>query len=248
VCKNTVSANEKVKMKEPTGKHPNPAKLGWMKREMRKPFRIMFWVLVVLMGVGLVGKLIVSVGTRDSVRKPPTKPVRIREERRFRKPQTKRPAKKRRSSYWEERRERERREREKQRQEAERRESVEAPPIISDVTPEEIERLFGIWSELTILQKGELFKNNYKRKWVEWTGKVWSVASYTVWFEYKLSSDPIRTLLVSASFGESAKRTLLQLRNGQRVTYQGRIQSCKIDLDHRCLDVSLEDARIVEIH
>lgn len=54
-------------MKEPTGKHPNPAKLGWMKREMRKPFRIMFWVLVVLMGVGLVGNLMMFLDSEDKV-------------------------------------------------------------------------------------------------------------------------------------------------------------------------------------
>lgn len=71
-----------MKTKEPTRKHPIP-KTGenWMKREMRKPFRVMFWILVGCAGVALLGELIVSVGTRDTEHKVPNEPV-VSEERR----------------------------------------------------------------------------------------------------------------------------------------------------------------------
>jgi hypothetical protein len=57
-----------MKMKEPARKHKIPvAGERWIKREMRKPFRIMFWVLVVLMGVGLVGNLMMFLDSKNEV-------------------------------------------------------------------------------------------------------------------------------------------------------------------------------------
>lgn len=49
-----------MEIKEPTRKHKIPATgESWMKREMRKPFRVMFWIFVVCVGFGLVVNLIV---------------------------------------------------------------------------------------------------------------------------------------------------------------------------------------------
>lgn len=253
-----------MKIKEPTRRHKIPRShktpssgKSWMKRQMRKPYRVMFWILVVCWGFALVGGLMMYLDSKNEVANNNInrhKTTVVSEERRVRKPQTKGPAKKRKISYWEERRERE-----KQRQEAERREQekpdrpkvrqkpIYAPPIISDITPEEIERLFGLWSKLTILQKDELFKNNYKGKWVEWTGKVWSVWGYSVCFEYELDSLQIRTLSVCVPFGPSAKETLLQLRKGQWLTYQGKIYTCEYDLKYRKLDIWLTDGRIIRM-
>ena len=56
-------------MGEPTRKHPIPGKSGWMKREMRKPFRIMFWILVVLMGVALLMVPMMLLESKDEVDK-----------------------------------------------------------------------------------------------------------------------------------------------------------------------------------
>lgn len=65
-----------MKIKEPTRKHEIPAAgESWMKKEMRKPFRVLFWILVVCMGFALVSWLIVPVGTGDTQHKLPNKPA-----------------------------------------------------------------------------------------------------------------------------------------------------------------------------
>jgi hypothetical protein len=71
-----------VNIKEPTRKHEIPeAGESWMKRKMRPPFRVMFWVLVVCVGFALVMWLIVPVETGDTQHKLPNKPA-VSEKRR----------------------------------------------------------------------------------------------------------------------------------------------------------------------
>jgi membrane glycosyltransferase len=57
------------RMKEPMRKHEiSAAGVSWMKREMRKPFRVMFWISVVCVGFALVGNLVMFlVDSKDEV-------------------------------------------------------------------------------------------------------------------------------------------------------------------------------------
>ncbi|MHC4158139.1 MAG: hypothetical protein ACYSSO_03580 [Planctomycetota bacterium] len=72
-------------MKEPTRKHKITATdENSMKREMRKPFRVMLWILIACGVFVLVGNLMMLVGSRDTEHKVSSKPV-VGEERRVEK-------------------------------------------------------------------------------------------------------------------------------------------------------------------
>jgi hypothetical protein len=63
-----------MKIKEPTRRHkiPRSHKIpssgkSWMKRQMRKPYRVMFWILVVCWGFALVGGLMMYLDSKNEV-------------------------------------------------------------------------------------------------------------------------------------------------------------------------------------
>ena len=121
---------------------------------------------------------------------------------------------------------------------------IYAPARISDITFEEMDRLFGDNSKLTSLQKDNLFNNNYKGKTVQWIGEVENVESdFVLAFSqkkgfcgghvpsvsFKHRSGIHYSFDVADStvfFPESSKNKLLQLRKGQRVIYQGEFCHC----------------------
>ena len=206
-----------MKMKEPTRKHKIPATgENWMKREMRKPFRVIFWILVVCMGLGLVGKLIVSVGNRDTEHKVANKPA-VSEKRKL--------------------------EEEHHRQKVQEK-PINASPTISDITFEEFEESF-VFGKQELQEKRKLFKNNYARRWVEWSGRV----SFTspllrkVFFNHKYVRGISWNNIVEVHFPRSSERRIQHLKRGDWVTYQARLDQW-LDTTH---EIVLVEGRIIKV-
>jgi hypothetical protein len=89
------------------------------------------------------------------------------------------------------------------------------------VTFEEIDKLFGRDSNFTELQKREFFED-YKFQRVQWTGEIMSVreslgGKLHVRFKHKQKTGVYD---ITVSFPNTAKDTLLKLKEGQTATYR----------------------------
>jgi hypothetical protein len=97
---------------------------------------------------------------------------------------------------------------------------IESEPI-SNISWQELDRIYDVQSGYTELQKKETWKN-YKGKKVRWTGIVSSVGETfgTVQLQVKMRPDTLTSdLLIDLRDSERSKA--LQLREGQAVTFVG---------------------------
>ncbi len=96
---------------------------------------------------------------------------------------------------------------------------------ILDESFADLDALFGVDSDLTELQKDELWKT-YKGKYVRWTGEVSyideSMGGISVGFRHKPGT---LTYDVLARFPMSEKGQLLRLKEGEIVKYTGRLDT-----------------------
>jgi regulator of replication initiation timing len=124
-----------------------------------------------------------------------------------------------------------------------------------------LEQLYRFYKEpITDLQKEEKYENNYKGKWVQWTGKVETVVSetredkeqYSVMFIYSHPDKNVAQCInppktrVRVQFDEMLKQRLLSFKKGAIITYQGKLPDSYKNLAG--LDggqLSLTDGRIV---
>lgn len=119
-------------------------------------------------------------------------------------------------------------------------ERVRAAPI-SDVTWEEIDRIYNLKSDFTELQKKEHWKN-YKGKKVKWAGKVGSVGETlgTLSLQVKLNPGTF-TSDVLVRLKESERQDAMKLSEGDPVTFVGILDDWG-----SIMPVTLDNGEIVE--
>lgn len=114
-------------------------------------------------------------------------------------------------------------------------ERVKAAPI-SDVTWEEIDRIYNLKNQFTELQKKEHWKN-YKGKKVKWSGKVSAVGETlgTLTLQVKLNPSTL-TSDVLVRLKESERQKAVKLSQGAPVTLVGILDDwgsiMPVTLDH----------------
>ena len=107
---------------------------------------------------------------------------------------------------------------------------------ISDVTWEEIDKIYNLKSDFTELQKREHWKN-YKGKKVKWSGKVSSVSETfgTLTLRVKLNPSTL-TSDVLVKLKESERQDAMKLSEGDLVTFVGILNDwgsfMPVTLDH----------------
>ena len=114
-------------------------------------------------------------------------------------------------------------------------ERIKAAPI-SDVTWEEIDKIYNLKNDFTDLQKNEHWKN-YKGKKVKWSGEVSSVSETlgTLGMQVKLNPGTF-TSDVLVRLKVSERQNAMKLREGDQVTFVGILDDwgsfMPITLDH----------------
>ena len=114
-------------------------------------------------------------------------------------------------------------------------ERVKVAPI-SDVTWEEIDKIYNLKSDFTELQKKEHWKN-YKGEKVKWSGKVSSVGETfgTLTLQVKLNPSTL-TSDVLVTLKESERQDAMRLSEGDPVTFIGILNDwgslMPVTLDH----------------
>jgi uncharacterized coiled-coil protein SlyX len=108
-----------------------------------------------------------------------------------------------------------------------------------------LNQLYQFYNEpITDLQKEEQYKNNYKGKWVQWTGKVGTVRfekrkkdNAEHYFVEFIHTHPDKNnvkdkimMTVTVEFDEMLKQRLLSFNEGDVVTYQGKLPDSYIGL------------------
>lgn len=94
-----------------------------------------------------------------------------------------------------------------------------------DISCSDFASQFGAKSDLSDLQKDEIFKD-YDGKYVKWTGTVSSISSTFGQLKMQVKCSP--TTLVSdaiISFDDSEKEALLQIKEGETVNFEAQLDS-----------------------
>jgi len=95
-----------------------------------------------------------------------------------------------------------------------------------DISCADFSQKFGMSSDLTNLQREELFKSTYKNKYVDWSGEVAHIDNSFGMLSVQikcLSSTFVSDAIVS--FPESEKEKLLGLSEGQQIHFEARLEN-----------------------
>lgn len=119
---------------------------------------------------------------------------------------------------------------------------------VKDIKPSEVRSFSKVFlnqlyyfynAPMTDAEKEERYKEKYKGKWVQWTGKVKSIMEnhhYYVVFIYdhpvkdKANDRDKRVVKVTVAFDKMLKERILSFKEGSIVTYQGKLPDSYVSL------------------
>lgn len=117
----------------------------------------------------------------------------------------------------------------------------EAPRVFIDKPCAEVTKLFDASSKLTELQMKEAW-SDYDGKWVRWTGKVSEVGETFGTLQLQIKCRPATfTSDVIVSFPDSARASLLGLKQGQQIKFVAKLTDY-----NRLMGVSATNGELVD--